>query len=50
MLILFSFKHHYFLQLSHLNLTEILFALKTLLFQISAIKESRPIGFNIWFD
>ena len=31
------------LQLSHLNVTEILFVLKTLLFQILAKKESRPI-------
>ena len=54
MLILLLFvylKHHYFVQLSHLSVTEILFALLTsFLFQILANKESRPICFNIWFD
>ena len=54
MLILLLFvylKHHYFVQLSHLHLTEVLFALQTsLLFQILTNEESGPIYFNIWFE
>ena len=43
LLLFVNLKHHYFVQLSHLYLKEILFALWTsFLFQILANKESRP--------
>ena len=53
MLILLLFvllKHHYFVQLGHLYLTEFCLHSKLHCYFNIANKESRPICFNIWFD